>query len=153
MRSPTSRQSQRRQLARRLRSSLWCQLPSWLTCNVRLGFMRRCEFRSVSVKVDKRSEAFVFAAALGVHSPALFESKVLRSAHVRAGSSIALPDVFQLKEESSALIRLEPTHALRPEFLGMRGSHVPNQPPEPTTTAVTICAEPQIAPAAVVAHL
>ena len=54
----------------------------------------------MSVKVDKRSEAFVFAAALGVHSPALFESKVLRSAHVRAGSSIALPDVFQLKEES-----------------------------------------------------
>jgi hypothetical protein len=30
-RSRYSRQSQRRQLARRLRSSLWCQLPSWLT--------------------------------------------------------------------------------------------------------------------------
>jgi len=29
----------------------------------------------------------------------------------------------------------------------------PNQSSEPTTTAVTICAEPQIAPAAVVAHL
>ena len=115
--------------------------------------MRRCEFRSVSVKVDQRSEAFVFAAALGVHSPALFESKVLRSAHVRAGSSIALPDVFQLKEESSELIRLEPTHALRPEFLGTRISQVPNQSPEPTPTSVTICAEPQIAPATVAAHL
>ena len=115
--------------------------------------MRRHEIRSVSVKVDKRSEAFVFAAALGVHSPALFESKVLRSADVRAGSSIALPDGFQLKEESSALIRLEPTHALRPEFLGTRRSHVPNQPPEPTTTAVTIPAAQEIVPAAVVAHL
>jgi len=29
----------------------------------------------------------------------------------------------------------------------------PNQSSEPTTTSVTICAEPQIAPAAVVAHL
>ena len=31
----TSRQSQRRCLARRLRSSLWCQAPSWLIFNVR----------------------------------------------------------------------------------------------------------------------
>ncbi len=39
--------------------------------------------------------------------------------------------------------------ALRSEPL----SHLPNQSSEPTPTSVTICAEPQIAPAAVAAHL
>ena len=116
--------------------------------------MRRHEIRSVSVKVEMKGEAFVFAATIGASSIALFERSVLRSAHVRAGWSIALPDVrLSLSGDSSALIRLERTHALRPEFLGTRISQVPNQSPEPTTTAVTICAEPQIVPAAVVAHL
>ena len=153
-RSPTSRQSQRPQPSRSVQSHRSRPLRSWLIFDVRLGIMRRHECRSVSVKVDKRSEAFVFAAALGLHSPALFESKVLRSAHVRAGrfesSTRRSP---RLRQDSAVLFRLERTHALRPEFLGTRISQVPNQSPEPTTTAVTICAEPQIAPAAVVAHL
>jgi len=59
----------------------------------------------------------------------------------------------QLSGDSSALIRLERTHALRPEFLGTRISQVPNQSPEPTSTAVTIPAAQEVVPAAVVAHL
>ena len=149
----TSRQSQRRHLSRSVQSHRSRQLPSRLTCNVRLGIMRCHEYRDVSVKVEK-GEAFVFEPAIGMRSIALFESSVLQSAHVRAGWSKALPDVrLSCAAILQHLIRLERTHALRPGFLGMRGSHVPNQPPEPTTTAVTICAEPQIAPAAVVGHL
>ena len=47
------------------------------------------------------------------------------------------------------LFALVDTGRLRMSFT----PHFPNQSSEPTTTSVTICAEPQIAPAAVAAHL
>ena len=119
-----------------------------------LGIMRRHEIRSASVKVGMKCEAFVFGSAIGVRSIALFESNVLQSAHGRAGrfesSTRRSP---RLRQDSAVLFRLERTHALRPEFLGTRISQVPNQSPEPTTTAVTIPAAQELVPAAVVAHL
>ena len=116
--------------------------------------MRRDGIRSVCVMVEIRARHLFSPRLSASERFAVFESKVLRHADVRAGRfDCATRRSLELNGDSSVLVRLEPTHALRTEILGIRVSHGPNQSSEPTTTAVTIPAAQEVVPAAVVAHL
>ena len=147
----TSRQSQRRCLSRSVQSHRSRQPPSWLTCNVGQNLNGSSDMRSVRVKNRKEGERFVFSARVCEEALA-----ILRQPNGRAWliESVTLRSKQQGCEYQDLVVasvrtRCENRFAMLADHLDSE----PNQSPEPTTTAVTICAEPQIAPAAVVAHL
>ena len=57
-----------------------------------------------------------------------------------------------IREEESSVFAFHVPRGFSSQQL-LRAKRSPNKAPEPTTTAVTIRAEPRLAPAAVVAHL
>src|SRR6266542_3388459 len=112
---------------------------------------RCCEMRSVSVKATNRSESGVSANrnVARERSAGLANMKAIGGTEARSvfhrgshwlGEGIFSERALRFKDDMRVSVAVD------------RGSLRPNQSSEPTTTAVTIPAAHEVAPAAVVAH-
>jgi len=107
--------------------------------------------RSVSVKSRKKGKRFVFSARVCEDALA-----ILRQSNGRAWliESVTRRSKQQGCEHQDLVVASVRTrNEIGFSIFADHSMPEPNQPPEPTTTAVTIRAAAQIAPAAVVAHL
>jgi len=105
----------------------------------------------VSARNRKETERFIFSARVGEEALAILWQSNGRAWLVESVTRRSMQQGCEHQDLVVVSVRTRNENGFK--MFNDHPESEPNQSPEPTTTAGTICAEPQIVPAAVVAHL